>query len=197
MALYAQFISPLVSDIDRRIEIEIGFTNFFDEKNLHNFFGSNTIDRSHALRPTDVLVHICSSEGERALFHSGTQSDVNGRTSITFEDNTPVEAYSEVWADQLIINFSIDLKDKVGLKNLGRLIAIASLHEAMHNKVESLRQIDQPDFDLHTMGGGGIATAGASIVTVDGIFDAPVIGGNLTLIRAFFNNELKQTRRKM
>jgi len=195
MALYVQFISSIVGTVEERIEIGTGFMNFFDEKRLDQFFGSNIIDLSHSVKETDVLVHACSNTSERALFASDTHRDVAGKTSVETVDGTPTEAYSEVWVDELITKFSINTGDNTGLKNLGRLIAITSLHEAMHNKVEPFKQKKESGFTIHKKGGGGIAVEGASIVMIDSIWDAPVTARNLTLLSEFFNLPLKQTRR--
>jgi len=195
MALYVQFISPMVETVEKRIQIGTGFVNFCDEKGLFRFIGTNIIDLSHPLMNTDVIVHVCSNVSDRALFSAGTNRDVSGMTNVETIDGVPSEAYSEVWADDLVTKFGLNLNESTGLINLGRLIAITALHEAMHNKVEPFKQIKSPKFNLHKNGGGGVAEPGASIIMTNEVWDAPVTAGNLKLISEFFNLPLKQIRR--
>lgn len=187
-------MSNIKENADSRLEIFIGFVNFCDKKKLHNFFESNIIDYSHPVKETDVLVHACSND-KKSLSFSTDEPNKLGATSVEFIDNKPNEAYSEIWLDNIITKYSIDLNDKEGLRNLGRLIAITAIHEAMHNKCEPFMQIDKPKFNLHRDGGGGIAEEFGSIFMKDNIWDSPINAHNTNLISKFINLPLKQTRR--
>jgi len=70
-------------------------------------------------------------------------------------------AMSEVWAGDIIRWVREDRATKViwtdvELEQVAYALAIAALHEAMHNKVESVKD---DDWDLHRHGGGEAATA--------------------------------------
>lgn len=181
-------------------EIVAAGIRFIDEK-FSGGLASNFIGWDRTPSATDVLIHVCCKTSDAGLFSAGTSSDVGGMTEVSSVENVatgrfiPQSGYSEVWAFQLLDEFSLDLTDASGRSNFGRITAIVAIHEGMHMKVESFEQVSNSRFDLHVHGGGGVAAKNSGIFMENGVYTSTIDSTHRSFIQKHFGKSLKQVIR--
>ena len=110
--------------------------------------------------PTDVLVYFANATDARLL---GTApADANGFTQEFSSSDGKRSSWSEVFIHRINADRGLGLLSP-GLEKVEMAAAAfgaAALHEAMHNKIDqAMVHAGRTNFDLHTDGGGGVASA--------------------------------------